>query len=151
MRSPRPDRSSHIALFSSFSSLLFNFFFFFLLLFLSILILLLGAILHLLILPLLHFELFCITDMHIKDIYISVILRGFSRELSLFWSIWGATIRPIFFCFILFYSSLHISSYSFLLYYILPLLIFPLLIFKLFVVLQTCILNAHWVKVHSTC
>jgi hypothetical protein len=31
----------------------------------------------------------CITDMHINDIHISVILRGFSRGPSLFWSIWG--------------------------------------------------------------
>jgi len=31
----------------------------------------------------------CITDMHINDIHISIILRGFSRGPSLFWSIWG--------------------------------------------------------------
>ena len=31
----------------------------------------------------------CITDMHINDIHISVILRGFLRGPSLFWSIWG--------------------------------------------------------------
>jgi hypothetical protein len=29
----------------------------------------------------------CITDMHINDIHISVILRGFSRGPSLFWSL----------------------------------------------------------------
>ncbi len=35
------------------------------------------------------------------------------------------------------YSSLHIPSYS------------SLLIFKLFDILQTCILNTHWAKVHK--
>ncbi len=31
----------------------------------------------------------CIKDMHINAVHISIILRGFSRGPSLFWSIWG--------------------------------------------------------------
>ncbi len=111
------------------------------LLFLTLLSLLVGAILRFLILLLLYFKLFVV--LHVNDLHISVILRGFSKGPSLFEPF---VVRPYvltFFCFI-FYSSLHISPYYFLLHYILP-----LLIFKLFVVLQSCILNTHWVKVYK--
>ncbi len=64
----------------------------------------------------------------VKNVYTGAIMLFFSSNLFLFF-----------------------SSYLFLFlsYYILPLLTCSyLLILKLFVVLQTCVLNTHWVKVH---
>ncbi len=59
-------------------------------------------------------------------------------------------VRPYlltFFCFILFFSSCIFLFFSTVLYSSSS--YSSLLIFKLCVVLQTCILNTHWVKVHN--
>jgi hypothetical protein len=48
---------------------------------------------------------------------------------------------------VLFFSS---DLFLFFSYYILPLLTYSyLLILKLFIVLQTCVLNTNWAKVHK--
>ncbi len=106
---------------SSYSSLL-------ILLFLSLLILLVGTILCLLTLLVLYFKLLIYTYPSFWGVF-----RG---GISLFWSIWGATIRPNFFV-LFFSSSLHISSYSSLQSYILPLLIL------LFLYLTDCYIYAY--------
>jgi hypothetical protein len=93
--------------------------------------------------------------MHIKDIHISVILRGFRGGQAFFDPFGvkinvntGATVGPnffVFFFFILLFIYLLILLYCTIFFVFL----FSLLIFKLFVVLQTCILNTHWVKVYK--
>ncbi len=91
-----------------FGSFLFVILFFFFSPFQFLLILLVGAILRLLILLFLHFNCFCIRDMIINDIHISVILRdfswGFFDSLGVkIHAFIGATIHPNYCCFILFY------------------------------------------------
>ncbi len=81
-----------------FGSFLFVFLFFFFSPFQLLPILLLLLLLQVLFFAFLFFSSYiligcCITGMplllHINDLHISVILRGFSRGPSLFWSIWG--------------------------------------------------------------
>ncbi len=108
--------------FFSFSSLLILLFF------------LLGAILRLLILLLLYFKLFFVLQTCIWMINTCMSFWGVSRGGQAFFDPFG--VRPNFFGFILFYSSLHISSYSSLLYYILPLLILLFLYLNLLRLVQ---------------
>ncbi len=140
---PRPDRSladpssnilgsklftgatirTNFFLFFLFSIVFYQFFLLFssFLLFLSLLILLVGSIFRFLMLLLLYFKLLLY---YILMIYTYPSFWGVFRWGQAFFDPFG--VRPYgltFFCFILFYSSLYISSYSSLVHYILPLLI----------------------------
>ncbi len=144
-----------------FRSFLFVILFFFfspfqlllILLFFSLLILLVITILSLLILFSSYILTGCwITGMHINDIHISVILRGFQRGPSLFFIHLGSKlmhipVRPyvvtFFVLFFLFFSSYTVSSYSSLLYYNLRLLIL------LFLYLNCFLYYRHAYKTHT--
>jgi hypothetical protein len=146
---------SFLLLFCSFSSFLFNFF-----LFISSYIL--NCLRHLIFFSsyILNCLLYCRHE-------ISIILRGFFEGAKPFLihlrSKLMYTMRPcvltfLFYPFLMYFDLffLLLSSYSSLHISLLILLVLyssssysSLLIFKLFAVLQTCILNTHWVKVQK--